>query len=375
MNRTPDGAIRELETSINDGKTIKPPRTRNLLLGIAEVNIYEVRGFTRDDIKYKNPNDRRGIIYRLKNRGILIPLKRRENRLEQYALANLYDDLVEAMKLDDEVKKEEIKTFEKGLLDELAEIFSSVEPGLHNVHLNTDLLNSDVAEVIYDSLVDWELNSKNKGKLKRFRLSPKRTFVVTIYRTGRIMIDISCSAQSFKLHNPKGLIEFFSTLGEIRRFLITDFQNNSYEIPKPDEWWLTQFDIDSTVSLSDLKKKKKFESINISSSLRNAIQIKMFGHLFYAYIKSMPYMGESFRFEERRFVEKKPIDLSVKEILNSGTPLREPVTSYGDKDSLHEAEESHYEEGREYGPTFTSALNLINKAKRNEKNKQAPDDT
>ncbi len=189
------------------------------------------------------------------------------------------------------------------------------------------------------------------------------------------MIDISCSAQSFKLHNPKGLIEFFSTLGEIRRLLITEFQNSSYEIPKTDEWWLTQFDIDSTISISELKKKKKFESTNVSSSLRNAIQIKMFGHLFYAYIKSMPYMGESFRFEKRLFVEKKPIDLGVKEILNSGTPLRELTTSFGGKDSLHEEGQSHSEEGREFDPPFTSALKLINKAKREEKNKPAHDDT
>lgn len=197
-----------------------------------------------------------------------------------------------------------------------------------------------------------------------FRLSPKRYFVITIYRKGRIMIDISCRSQSFKLHNPKGLIEFFSTLREIRRLLLTEFQNNMYEIPQTDKWWLTQFDIDSTISLSDLKKN--FKSINVSSSLRNSIQIKMFGHLFYAYIKSMPYMGESFRFEERHFVKRKPIDLGVKEIL-SGTPLRKPKTFYGMENSSHEEENSFYDEEKEYNPTFTSAQDQLNEAKRVEK--------
>ena len=343
-----------MEFSCNGGKPFTPSRTRSLLLDFAKLNIYEIRGITRDDINYGTPDDRRNIIYRLKDKGLLIPLKRRENRLEQYALANLYNDLSEAIKQGDDSKNEEIETFEKGILDVLAERFSGIEPGLHNVHLKTKLLDSDITKEIYGSLKEWQLNPKNKGRSKKFGLSPKRYFITTIYPKGDILIDISCSSQSFKLHNPIGLIEFFSTLGEIRRLLIINFQNASYEIPKTDEWWLTQFDIDSTISLSDLKSSSN--SINVSSSLRNSVQIKMFGHLFYVYIKSMPYLGESLRGEERHFPEKKPINLGIKEILQSGTPLGKPKYSNGDENSPYELQKKHDQ-------TFTSAEQLLKKAK------------
>src|SRR5690606_5831213 len=131
------------------GKPFTPPNIRNLLLDFAEVNIYEIRGFTRDDIHYKTPDDRRGIIYRLKKKGLIIPLNRRDNRLEQYALANLYNDLSEAIKQGENHKNEEMETFEKGILDELAEKFSGITPGLHNVHLKTELLDQDIAKEIY----------------------------------------------------------------------------------------------------------------------------------------------------------------------------------------------------------------------------------
>ena len=368
-DRELEEAVRELEINCNGGKPFTPSRTRNLLLDFAKLNIYEIRGITRDDIKHGTDNDRRGIIFRLQNSGLLIPLKRRVNRLEQYALANLYDDLLVAIKQGKESKKESIETLEPGILDVLAERFSGTNPGLHNVHLKTELLNSDIAKEIYGSLKNWDLNPNNKGKSKKFRLSTKRYFITTMYPKGHILIDISCTSQQFKLHSPRGLIEFFSTLGEIRRILITDFQNAWFEIPPTDEWWLTQYDVDSTIPLSDLKDSSN--SINVSSSLRNSVQIKMFGHLFYFYIKSMPYLGDCLRGEERHFPDRKPIDIGVKDILQSGTPFGKPRTFYGVEDSSNKDEESSYEREKNQNQNFASGLDLFNQAKREAEEEKA----
>ena len=89
----PETAVIEWENKNNNLQRIRPSKTRNLLIDIATVNIVEKRGFTRDDIKFKTKNDdKRGMLYRLKSKRVIIPLKKRVGRLEQYVLANLYDE-------------------------------------------------------------------------------------------------------------------------------------------------------------------------------------------------------------------------------------------------------------------------------------------
>ena len=149
----------------------------------------------------------------------------------------------------------------------------------------------------------WKLYNNNKGKSKEFALDSRRRGVnIIVYPNGSVLVNIKCSTRPFKIHEPSGLVEFFACLGEIRSILIGELQNYFSVIPAVDEWWLTQYDLDSAITSKSLKGQSSI--LNISTSLRNAVQIKWLGHLFYFYIKNMPDVGQVCRFEERKFQRK-----------------------------------------------------------------------
>ena len=243
-------------------------------------------------------------------------------------------------------QKEEV--VDNGLLDKIAEHFSLEKPGLHNIHLKTQIGDTEYTKEIYERLKGWNLDSNNKGKSKSFRLEPKRTFAVTVYPSGQVIINLSCSLKPFRLHDSEGLINFFSTLGEIKQILELEFQKSFSLIPSPAKWLLVQYDIDGTVSIANLENK--FPSVNVSNSLRNGIQIRLLGHLFYTYIKSMPYTGESFRFEERKFHKNQPLVKVAEDILKSKHPLSRALDlskNVHDFDTAFKSAYNLYEEGKE----------------------------
>ncbi|CAN5587139.1 hypothetical protein BH23THE1_BH23THE1_26390 [soil metagenome] len=297
---------------------IKPKKVRNVVKNLAEINLNEKRGFTRDDIHFKDKiDDKRAIIYRLLQRGIILPLPEKLGRLSQYVLSNIYD-YIASTSSDNRKTEEPIQT---GLIDRIAEYFSKSDNGIHNIHMN---IQTRVAKDynIYDYLKTWSLDKKNKGKSKMFVLEPRRRFTVIVYPNGSILVNFNCSTKSFKLSQPSGLIEFFSSLGEIRSILVGEFQSSYSQIPPCSDWWLTQYDIDSTVAANELEEPLK---VSVSSSLRNSIQIRMLGHLFYLYVKEMPNQGTTYRFEERMFPQKKPLVEETKEILESESPFTKAI--------------------------------------------------
>ncbi len=169
-------AVCEWEKTKNNNNRIRPKKVRDLTLQIVEININEQRGFTREDIKYKLKKDhKRGIIYRLKERGIILPLHERSQRLKQYVLSNLYDEFADldnkrySISGSNNNNKTQDQDFDHGLIDRIAEYFSREKPGLHNIHIQTS-----TTKEIYEILKDC--NDNNKGKTKVCRLEVKRRF-------------------------------------------------------------------------------------------------------------------------------------------------------------------------------------------------------
>lgn len=87
--------------------------------------------------------------------------------------------------------------------------------------------------------------------------------------------------------------------------------------------------MDSTIATDILQKE--FTKVNVSSSLRNSVPIRLFGHLFYCYLKPMPNLGESIRFEERVFPNKKPIDEEINDVLESPSPFENAIDLFNKK--------------------------------------------
>lgn len=318
-NYTAEAAVTEWEAMFNNGENIKPRKVRSTVKNIAEINIKEQRGVTVNDIHFKNDKDsKRGIIFRLLNRQLLVPLPHRDGRLKQYVLSNLYNEFDTLRQPYTAITNGNYQDadFDYGIIDRIAEYFSREKPGLHNIHIQTSTDKENYRWLVKE----WKLNLKNKSKSKEFRLDKKRKYSLTIYPNGTLLITISCSSNPFKLSNTTALIEFFSILGEIRKGMTFEIGSSS-EIPPVNEWELTQYDIDNTISIEALKKNFSSQ-INVSSSLRNSIPIRLFGHLFYCYIKPMPSIGESVRFEERVYPDKKPLNEGIKDILETTPPFK-----------------------------------------------------
>jgi hypothetical protein len=325
INLDAEDAVREWERINNNGEEILPKKVRRTAINIAGININEQRGITRDDIHFKSTkHDKRAVIYRLYSRKITVPLPYRKGRLSQYVLSNLYNEFISTKSNSDD--SDNNHQLDYGLLDRVAEFFSKENPGMHNIHIETKM-----AEGNYETLGKWTVNDYNRSKTKEFIIGYRRRATVIAYPNGSTFITISCNSQSFKLHNCNELIEFFSVLGEIRRAISTEIDNFIWGIPPVNEWWLTQYDFDSTVSNDVLERE--FPQINVSSSLRKHIPIKLFGYLFYFYLKSMPGLGQSSRFEERVFPKKKPLKDGIEEIIKSPPPFEKAL------DSLKETEE------------------------------------
>ena len=261
-------------------------------------------------------------------RGLILSLPERNKRLKQYVLSNLYDEFAtlnhDSCNSNNKNNNAKNQGFDYGLIDRIAEYFSREKPGLHNIHIQTNTSRQN-----YELLENWKCDDSNKGKTKEFKLEIKRRFVITVYPNGTILIVISCNTKPFKLHDSNELIGFFSSLGEIKKTLSLEFKNTSSEIPPVTEWWITQYDIDNTVATDVLQKE--FSKVNVSSSLRNSVPIRLFGHLFYCYLKPMPNLGQSIRFEERVFPERKPLQKEINKFLESESPFKKAVDSLNEK--------------------------------------------
>ena len=91
-----EDAVREWERLNNNGEEISPKKVRRTAINIAEININEQRGITRDDIHFKSTKDDKKGCYltAINSRKIILPLPySRIGRLNQYVLSNLYNEV------------------------------------------------------------------------------------------------------------------------------------------------------------------------------------------------------------------------------------------------------------------------------------------
>jgi hypothetical protein len=107
------------------------------------------------------------------------------------------------------------------------------------------------------------------------------------------------TANAYELHKPKGLVDFFSALGEARSILKAEC-NGLYNIPEVPSWKLKFFDKDKTIPVSELEK-------DIPQVMRlwsnEGIRIELLGEVFQLYGKVMPETGPAFRLEVQSAVD------------------------------------------------------------------------
>ncbi len=105
---------------------------------------------------------------------------------------------------------------------------------------------------------EWIIkSSKNKAKVKQFRLEHKRSCTVEVYPNGKVIVAVECSYRQFNLYDPGGCQEFFETVGKVSYILSQEFYGSSV-VPSTGEWLLKQYDRDVTLIKSELEKKISF---------------------------------------------------------------------------------------------------------------------
>ena len=87
--------------------------------------------------------------------------------------------------------------------------------------------------------------------------------------------------------------------------------------------------MDNTIA-SD-KLQKEFSQVNVSSSLRNSIPIRLFGHLFYCSKTRCQIWGNQVRFEERVFPDRKPLTEEINDVLESVPPFKKAIGLLNEK--------------------------------------------
>jgi hypothetical protein len=280
-------------------------RTKNIALYAAYIQVTRKRGFTRQDLQNRynnyNPNYARRKMYLLKEMGLLVPLKgRRSGRFQQYCISTELDKFkgegrFRGITPDSPEGKEQESQNIKTLIRHLAAALSRRKPTFHKLILYTALPRE-----LYDDLHRWPIPSpRNKAKVKEFHIDRRRTVKFEIYPEGGTVIYMVSTANAYELHKPKGLVDFFSSLGEARSILKAEC-NDLHRIPEVTSWILKFFDKDKTIPVSELEKDipqvMKFWS-------DEGIRVENLGEVFQFYGKVMPETGPAFRLEVQSVVD------------------------------------------------------------------------
>lgn len=281
-------------------------RIKDIALYAAYIQLTLKRGFTRQDLqnRYSNYNSnyaRRKMYLLQKEIGLLVPLKgRRSGRFQQYCISTELDKFkvegsFRGITADSPEGEEQEGQNMKTLIRHLAATLSRRKPTFHKLHLYTALHRE-----LYDDLHRWPIpSSRNKAKVKEFRLDRRRTVKFEIYPEGGTVIYMVSTANAYELHKPKGLVDFFSSLGEARSILKAEC-NDLHNIPEVTSWKLKFFDKDKTISVSELGKDipqvMKFWS-------DEGIRVEHLGEVFQFYGKVMPETGPAFRLEVQSAVD------------------------------------------------------------------------
>ncbi len=286
-------------------------RNKDIALKTAYLQLVQKRGIVRRDLQnwYNyNPNYARRKIYILqKNLGLLVPLggHPRIGRLQQYCISTELDKFHEEIQHThagvDDSSAEDDDQAHRTLIQYLVSTLRSRKLTFHKLQLHTELPSE-----LYEDLA-WAIPSpKNKAKVKEFRIEHRRSVTFEIYPEGGTNINMSSTANAYELHTPKGLVDFFSSLGEARSILKTEC-HDVHRIPHVASWKLKAFDKDKTISLLEVEEDIP-QVIRFWSS--EGIKVEYLGKVFQIYGKVMPETGPAFRFEVQSSVEDPEKDLT-----------------------------------------------------------------
>jgi hypothetical protein len=280
-------------------------RTRDVALRTAYIQLTKKRGILRRDLQdwygYNSNYARRKIYLLQKELGLLVPVKGlRSGRLQQYCISTELDKFKNEGRLNNIAagsleEGEHVGQTMNTFIRHLAAKLSRAKPTFHKLNLYTELPRE-----LYEDLHDWPVPSlKNKAKVKEFPLGYRRTVKFEIYPEGSTSIYMSSTANAYELHTPKGLVDFFSSLGEARSILKAEC-HDLRRIPEVTSWKLKIFDKDKTISVSELEK-------DIPQVMRfwsdEGIRVEHLGEAFQIYGRVMPETGPAFRIEAQSKVE------------------------------------------------------------------------
>lgn len=284
---------------------------KDIALKTAYLQLSQKRGIVRRDLQnwYNyNPNYARRKIYILqKDLGLLVPLSshRRIGRFQQYCISTELDKFHEEIQntragVDGSSVGGDGQT-PRMLIQYLVAILSRKKATFHKLQLYTELPSE-----LYEDL-KWAIPSpRNKGKIGEFQIEHRRLVKFEIYPEGGTYISMSSTANAYELHTPKGLVDFFSSLGEARSTLKAECRDR-HRVPPVTSWKLKGFDKDKTISLLELEKDFP-QVMKFWSS--EGIKIEYLGEVFQIYGKIMPETGPAFRFEVQPTVEDPEKDLT-----------------------------------------------------------------
>jgi hypothetical protein len=272
-------------------------KNKDIALHAAYIQLRQKRGIVRRDLeKWYNYNSnyaRRKIYLLQKEIGLLVPLKgRRNGRFQQYCISTELDKFKEeylqnVAAAGSPVKEEQQGQTMRTLIQHLVATLSRRKPTFHKLNLYTELPRE-----LYEDLHKWPIPSRiNKGKVREFRLDRRRTVKFEIYPDGSTGIFMVSTANPYELHTARGLVDFFSSLGEARSILKAECKD-LHSVPEVNSWKLKMFDKDKTISVSEIEEEipqvMKFWS-------DEGIRVEHLGEVFQIYGKNMPETGKALR--------------------------------------------------------------------------------
>lgn len=313
---SPEDLVRDLELHL--GKDIPPP-IRKTVLCVASVNTTENREATVVDIgKYlKVKRDyAEKLLEKAKKAQLIVACDKRDAKKLQYVLSNYQDVINVNSSAKGGNSKQLVLPNDITLL--LAQELSNYVYVYHNLGFETNLTYIEDYEAF-----KWPISSpNNKQKVQTFRLDVKRNCTITISPTGTINISIGCTHRPYHFHTTKGLLQLFTSCGQILNLLQLSSENRMNVVSEVAEWNLTRFDYNKDIST--LRLGEKYPTIHWNSS--GVLRLKYLATFFQIYSKNMPFEGNVLRNEGHYVAKEKRNLLDItKDLIRD--PNRHPFTT------------------------------------------------
>ncbi|MDR4492044.1 MAG: hypothetical protein R2685_14275 [Candidatus Nitrosocosmicus sp.] len=262
-------------------------------------------------IRFEN---RKKLLYRAKERDLVVTHPVRKGHAFRYALSNMQDfpndDIVSSVatkKSNEKIDLNEILTRSLFYIDAMKEMLDHSIIKFHHIVVAAEFDYKDD----YDWL-DWRIPStKNKAKVLSRTISRNRGFLLTAYPNGKIMMNIRCSNHPFDLFSHDGLMDFYITSGQIVEQIYDKLGYEDLFSADPREWKVTQIDGAYDIRVKDLERAVVEKTpVNRGGWISfkfpsGGLKVKYLNELYQIYQKRLPYEGNCIRLE-RRFGFKKP---------------------------------------------------------------------